>query len=375
MIRPRMLKGTPMADIAASRRAYEDWLRARLGAELVADDLGRKDKLMRESAFSFLRGSYWRWAEIVPEAYPDLLSGPDVLAVGDLHLENFGTWRDADGRLVWGVNDFDEADTMPFALDLARLAVSALLAADAAGTRGKSSSTAITTAILAGYGAGLVAPSAIVLERDWAWLREAVTVSEKRRQKFWDKIDARKLEPAPSAFQAVLAAAMPEDGLAFDTARRVAGTGSLGRPRWIGVAQWRGGPLVREAKTLLTSAWSLARGADNAPLRCADIAAGRYRAPDPWYRVADGIVVRRLSPNNRKIEADKELDLLLHPQTLEAMGRELAGLHLGTGPANGMTVGDVIRADLARRKAGWLAAAAETLATATTADYKSLRKT
>ena len=51
-----------------------------------------------------------------------------VLAVGDIHLENFGTWRDADGRLVWGVNDFDEAAEMPYVLDLIRLATSALVA-------------------------------------------------------------------------------------------------------------------------------------------------------------------------------------------------------------------------------------------------------
>ena len=51
-----------------------------------------------------------------------------MLAVGDIHLENFGTWRDADGRLVWGVNDFDEAAEMPYALDLIRLATSALVA-------------------------------------------------------------------------------------------------------------------------------------------------------------------------------------------------------------------------------------------------------
>ena len=26
-------------------------------------------------------------------------------------MENFGTWRDAEGRLIWGINDFDEAHT------------------------------------------------------------------------------------------------------------------------------------------------------------------------------------------------------------------------------------------------------------------------
>ena len=48
-----------------------------------------------------------------------------MLAVGDIHIENFGTWRDNDGRLIWGVNDFDEAAEMPYALDLVRLTTSA----------------------------------------------------------------------------------------------------------------------------------------------------------------------------------------------------------------------------------------------------------
>ena len=48
-----------------------------------------------------------------------------MLAVGDLHVENFGTWRDADGRLCWGINDFDEADRLPYTNDLVRLAASA----------------------------------------------------------------------------------------------------------------------------------------------------------------------------------------------------------------------------------------------------------
>jgi len=42
--------------------------------------------------------------------------------------KNFGTWRDGDGRLVWGVNDFDEAAVMPYPLDLVRLAASIRLA-------------------------------------------------------------------------------------------------------------------------------------------------------------------------------------------------------------------------------------------------------
>ena len=109
-----------MTDIRKSTARYEDWLRGALGSELVDKDLERKHGKMRDGAFPFLRATYWRWAETVLEACPDLADAPQVLAVGDVHLENFGTWRDADGRLGWGVNDYDEAAQMPYPLDLVR---------------------------------------------------------------------------------------------------------------------------------------------------------------------------------------------------------------------------------------------------------------
>ena len=51
-----------------------------------------------------------------------------MLAVGDLHVENFGTWRNVEGRPVWGINDFDEACEQAWISDLVRLATSAMLA-------------------------------------------------------------------------------------------------------------------------------------------------------------------------------------------------------------------------------------------------------
>ena len=32
----------------------------------------------------------------------ELRKAPAVLAVGDLHIASFGTWRDGFGRLIWG---------------------------------------------------------------------------------------------------------------------------------------------------------------------------------------------------------------------------------------------------------------------------------
>jgi hypothetical protein len=351
-----------MANIKQSVRAYESWMRDELGREMVEKDLARKHEKMGESPFVFLRGTYWRWAETILDVCPDLAQAPATLAVGDIHLENFGTWRDEDGRLVWGVNDFDEAAEMPFAIDLVRLAASALLARpDRAATASK-----ICTTILEGYRQGIDAPNAIVLDRDWAWLRELVVVSEKARTKFWEKIGKAEYKPAPKRYVEALSSAIPETNLKIRTAPRTAGTGSLGRPRWVGVTEWRGAPVVREVKVILASSWApqgRCTGAEQA-MRNDAAARGRFRANDPWYRLKGNLLVRRLSPNNRKLEAEGGSIDLLTPDMLRAMGLELANVHLGTGNRR-----NAILRDLERREADWLHANAKRAAEAVTRDY------
>jgi hypothetical protein len=347
-----------MADIMQSTRAYEAWLRAKLGRAVVAKDLERKHEKMADSAFGFLRATYWRWAETVLEICSEVAKAPAVLSVGDIHLENFGTWRDADGRLVWGVNDFDEAAEMPYALDLIRLATSAHLAHKTAAPPDK-----LSAAILGGYSRGLAAPRPTVLDRDHGWLLEQVSISEKKRAKFWKKIEESKWATAPTAYRGALSAAMPEPRLAMKTAPRTAGAGSLGRPRWIGLADWHGAPVVREAKAVLPSVWLRAQGERPTRIRCGEIAGGRYRAADPWYRISKGIVVRRLSPNNRKIEADDAPAILLSDQMLDLMGFEIASVHMG-----GSNRAAAIKRDLARRKSNWLSDCATRMAAAVETD-------
>ena len=113
-------------DIHQATAAYEAWLGKRL--TLLPGDVELKHQRMAESPFPFLRATFYRWVQRWPEVCPDLAAAPAVLSVGDLHVENFGTWRDAEGRLIWGINDFDEAYAMPYTIDLVRLAASALLA-------------------------------------------------------------------------------------------------------------------------------------------------------------------------------------------------------------------------------------------------------
>jgi hypothetical protein len=342
-----------MADIKQSTAQYEDWLRAQLSGDVVEKDLESKHAKMRDSPFSFLRATYWRWAETVVDICPEVADAPHVLGVGDIHLENFGTWRDADGRLVWGVNDFDEASEMPYTLDLLRLAASGMVV----GKVESSKPAQICTSLLEGYRQGLEAPRPVVLDRDFEWLRELVVVSNKARAKFWKKLDNAAEERAPPRYGNALSANMPETGLVLRTARRTAGAGSLGRPRWVAMANWRGAPVVREAKAILVSSWDKQHGSAASPIRYSEIAGGRYRANDPWCRIDDGIVVRRLSPNNRKIEADDDAADLLSPQMQQTMGLELANVHLGTADMR-----DAIERDLKRRKDGWLLASVEKMA-------------
>src|SRR5437764_780528 len=110
-------------NVHESTKEYESWLGQQI--PLLRKDLNRKHKEMRHDAFSFFRATFYRWAQTFPAS---LMQAPEVLGVGDLHVENFGTWRDAEGRLVWGINDFDEACRLPYTNDLVRLATSAHLA-------------------------------------------------------------------------------------------------------------------------------------------------------------------------------------------------------------------------------------------------------
>ena len=99
-------------DIAKATRKYEAWLADHI--PLVKTDLALKHQYMRDHPFLFLRATFYRWAQRWPKVCRSLVTAPPVLAVADLHIENFGTWRDREGRLIWGVNDFDEVFTLPY---------------------------------------------------------------------------------------------------------------------------------------------------------------------------------------------------------------------------------------------------------------------
>ena len=105
-------------NIRQATKAYEDWMRQ--CAFIVRAGLRDKHAKMKEDPFQFLRGTYYRWAQLWPEFCPESARAPSIVSVGDLHVDSFGTWRDAEGRMCWGVDDFDESWPLPYTNDLTR---------------------------------------------------------------------------------------------------------------------------------------------------------------------------------------------------------------------------------------------------------------
>jgi len=89
----------------------------------------RKFRKMAADPFAFYRGSACLFYADLDEA-DDVVNDKRTSRVwihGDLHAENFGTYMNADGVLVFDVNDFDEAYLGPFTWDLLRLVSSLAL--------------------------------------------------------------------------------------------------------------------------------------------------------------------------------------------------------------------------------------------------------
>ncbi|MGK4591583.1 DUF2252 domain-containing protein [Amycolatopsis sp. w19] len=105
--------------------AFEDLMRA------DADAFRRKFRKMAAAPFAFYRGSACLfYADMAHEDDPwSNAETGRVWIQGDLHAENFGSYMDSSGTLVFDVNDFDEAYLGCFTWDLKRLAASVALLA------------------------------------------------------------------------------------------------------------------------------------------------------------------------------------------------------------------------------------------------------
>jgi Uncharacterized protein conserved in bacteria (DUF2252) len=317
-------------DIRQATASYETWLR---GCTKVVDSaLKAKHEQMRSDPFLFFRGTYYRWTQIFPEACKELARAPQLLCSGDLHVGSFGTWRDREGRLCWGVDDFDDAYPLPYTNDLVRLAASLKMVIDAESLTIQYREGC--EAILEGYDKSLRDGGCpFVLAEHEKNLEKLGIAAIKPPQDFW-----KKLKDAPAVHasevsahaRAALTSGLPT-GMGYKIVRRQAGLGSLGQPRFVAVGEYAGGCIAREAKATVPSAcvWKDGERGRGEKYYQRTIA-WAVRSHDPYQKVVKGWLVRRLSPDSNPIEIQdlpKERDeyTLLH-----AMGKEVANVHLGS---------------------------------------------
>ena len=93
-------------------------------------DLPHKLEKISLSPFGFFRGTFFLFTHDLADDFrkPKPIDATG-LVIGDLHTENYGTFRSVTGDIVYDINDFDESTTSYYEYDVRRLAVSLILAA------------------------------------------------------------------------------------------------------------------------------------------------------------------------------------------------------------------------------------------------------
>src|ERR1700747_3449395 len=338
---------------------FERWLADRL--PIIRQDIALKHTHMAEAVFPFFRATFYRWIQLWPEVCNDLAKAPAVLAIGDLHVENFGTWRDEEGRLIWGVNDLDEAWPASYAFDLVRLATSTHLAIS--GEHLCIPRRQASEAIEEGYRDGLAAGGkAFVLAENHQWLRLLALSKLRDPVRFWAKMQQCPplTSKPPQEARKLIEKSLPLPCREYLLKRRIAGLGSLGHPRILALSSWQGAFIAREAKGIRTSASAWCRGISSEEVYGVKLITRAIRVKDPFVRFHGHWLVRRLAPDCSRIELvslPRERD---EARLLYCMGWETANMHFGTRRAIPQ-----IKRDLAARRGRWLHKAAKAMLKAT----------
>lgn len=226
----------------------------------LPDYVAIKHQMMAENAFRFLRGTCHLFYEDL-QARDAVPQYPLAWISGDLHLENFGTYK-GDNRLVYfDMNDFDEGVLAPALWEISRMVTSIYTALDSLGIK-KKEAVRVATMFLSLYADTLALGKSRYIEPRTAngivqtFLDKVCERRQKDliRQRTEEKggrialrIDRIRFFPLDKALRKELIAHMQEwiqtDPLlrrryeVVDCAFRVAGTGSLGVRRYVFLAR------------------------------------------------------------------------------------------------------------------------------------------
>jgi uncharacterized protein (DUF2252 family) len=226
--------------------------------------LALKYRLMRESNFSFFRGTCHLFYEDWP-AQTILNEAPPVWVCGDLHLENFGTYKGINRLTYFDLNDFDESALAPCTWDLARFLTSILVATNFLGIN-KADALTLCHIFLAAYTQALAAGKAHTVERDSTTGMIAdllVRLKKRKRKDFLDertsliknqrklRFDNHRTQPVPESVRVKITKFIENWGSQqldptffqlLDVGRRIAGTSSLGLERYILLVRGKSSP-------------------------------------------------------------------------------------------------------------------------------------
>ena len=236
---------------------------AAFNADREPERVSLKYHALAQDPFLFLRGTCHLFYQDFPAAMQQE-QAPLAWVCGDLHLENFGSYK-GDNRLTYfDINDFGEAALAPANWELARFLVSVLVAAPSLRVSPKLAAS-LCDSFLDAYVAALASGKARWLERPVAtgMVKELLlNVKTRSRADFLNersklvggkrklRRDPAKTLPVADEDREKLCAfmddyaqrqAVPAFFKVLDIARRIAGTGSLGLERYVILVRGRGG--------------------------------------------------------------------------------------------------------------------------------------
>ena len=330
---------------------------------------------MRASPFVFLRGTCHLFYRRLPDA-PVLAEAPAVWCCGDLHLQNFGSYK-GDNRLVYfDINDFDESALAPASWDLLRFLASVLVGAGSMDVKKKEAGE-LCDAFLDGYCQTLVSGKAGWVERETAHgligdllgslkgrLRPAFLDSRTELKGKHRRLRVDNGKALPASDEARAAVTQLIGGLAesrddprfyevLDVARRIAGTGSLGVDRYVILVRGKDSPdgnyLLDLKETLPSSLTPYLKTPQPAwktqAERVVEVERRMQAVPAAFLkpiRVAKrDYVLRDLQPTSDRISLDEGrsgFDAVRGVVT--EMGRILASAQLRSGGRDGSAIAD-----------------------------------
>ena len=364
-----------------------------------------KYRMMRASCWSFFRGTCHLFYDRLPKN-GIARSAPPVWSCGDLHLENFGSYK-GDNRLVYfDINDFDEAAISPASWDLARMLTSILVRTATLGLS-KGNTHALASEFIAAYLQTLRNGRALWVERDTAqgivhgllegararprtaFLAQRTRRSGLRRHL---RLDGKKLLPvsdaqrtAVTAFMAAFASSQlhPAFYRMIDVAVRVAGTGSLGVDRYAILVEGKGSPDMNylldlkqsRPSTLAVHLASIQPTWRTEAERIVAVQQRMQAAPMAFLHAVDlggrAYVLRALQPSEDRVDLaaiENNVDSLLG--VIRVMGQCLAAAQLRSAGRQGSASADQLIAFAGRKKLpGKLMELAFAMAERTTLDW------